>query len=407
MSLEQTRAAAQTRVGRSLLAFVPVLLCIELLDEILFGAREAAWPLIRDELQLSYTQIGLLLGVPALIGNLIEPATMILADVRAERRRTLVLAGGLGFAAATLLIGLSPGFAMLMLALVLINPASGLFVGLSQAVLMDAEPERRELNMARWALAGSLGNCIGPLVLAAAIGLSLSWRWVFAAISLLTIAALLLVWRSTFPPPVADGSDEPATLRAFVAGLRNALGALRRREVLRWLVLLELGDLTWDVMRGFLALYFVDAVGVTEGGAALAVVCWTWAGLPGDLLMLPLLRRVRGINYLRVSTTLVLLLFPAFLLAEEFYLKLALLGLLGLANAGWYAILKARLYAELPGRSGTALALSNLFGLAATCLPLVLGAFAEKFGVAAMMWLLLAGPAGLLLGLMTASAEKA
>jgi MFS transporter, FSR family, fosmidomycin resistance protein len=320
-----------------------------------------------------------------------------------------VLAGGVGFAAATLLIGLSPGFAALMLALVLLNPASGLFVGLSQAVLMDAEPERRELNMARWALAGSLGNCVGPLLLASAVGLSSGWRWVFAALSLITVAVLLLVRCLPFPAPPrgAAGADERAALRAFAAALRNALSALRRKEVLRWLLLLKLGDFTWDVMRGFLALYFVDAAGVTEGRAALAVVVWTWSGLTGDMLMLPLLRRVRGINYLRVSSTIVLMLFPAFLLAEEFSVKLGLLGLLGLANAGWYAILKARLYAELPGRSGTALALNNLFGLGATFVPPALGVFAETFGVGAMMWLLIVGPIGLVLGLLTAPAEKA
>jgi hypothetical protein len=41
---------------------VATLLAIELLDELVFGAREAAWPLIRDQLSLSYTQIGLLLS---------------------------------------------------------------------------------------------------------------------------------------------------------------------------------------------------------------------------------------------------------------------------------------------------------------------------------------------------------
>ncbi len=42
----------------------PILLLIEFLDELVFGAGEAAWPLIRDDLALSYDQIGLLLGIP-------------------------------------------------------------------------------------------------------------------------------------------------------------------------------------------------------------------------------------------------------------------------------------------------------------------------------------------------------
>ena len=47
--------------------------------------------------------------------------------------------------------------------------------------------------------------------------------------------------------------------------LRDALRAIRRREVFRWLFLLELSDLLGDVLLGFLALYFVDAVGSSRG----------------------------------------------------------------------------------------------------------------------------------------------
>jgi FSR family fosmidomycin resistance protein-like MFS transporter len=96
-----------------------------------------------------------------------------------------------------------------------------------------------------------------------------------------------------------------------------------------------------------------------------------------------------------------MLLFPALLLAEGFATKLVLLGLLGLANAGWYAVLKAKLYEELPGRSGTVLAVANIYGLAGGLVPLALGAFAERYGLAPMMWLLAAGPVALLVGLLT------
>jgi FSR family fosmidomycin resistance protein-like MFS transporter len=406
MSLEKRLSAvAPARVRRSLASFVLVLLGIEFLDEVVYGVREAAWPLVRDELRLSYVQVGLILSLPNIFGNLVEPAYGILADV--WRRRVLILAGGIGFTAATLLTGLSFSFAALLAATLLFNPAAGLFVNLSQASLMDAEPERREQNMARWALAGSLGNCVGPIVVAGAVAFALSWRWLFVGLTVLAAAMLVAAWRFPFPAPAREEEEETArparpTAMAFVEGAREALRALRRREVLRWLVLLQVGDFTADTLRGFLALYFVDVMGTDEAGAALAIAIWTWAGLPSDFLMLSLLERVRGISYLRVSTTFVLILFPAFLLAETYATKVLLLGLLGVANAGWYAILKARLYAEMPGRSGTALTLSNLFGFVGDFVPLALGAFAQMYGLGTMMWLLALGPAVLLAGLLTA-----
>ena len=69
-----------------------------------------------------------------------------------------------------------------------------------------------------------------------------------------------------------------------------------------------------------------------------------------------------------------------------------ILGVLGLINAGWYSILKARLFDELPSRSGTAIAVSNVGNLVGALIPYGVGVFAARFGLGAAMWLLLAGP---------------
>ena len=179
----------------------------------------------------------------------------------------------------------------------------------------------------------------------------------------------------------------------------EALRALRRAEVLRWLVLLEFSNLMLDVLLGYLALYFVDVVGVTPAQAGGAVAVWTGVGLLGDFLLIPLLERVRGLSYLRVSVVAELVLFPAFLLAGGWWAKLVLAGLLGLFNSGWYSILQAGLYSAMPGRSGTTLAVTNVSGLVAALIPLGLGLAAEQFGLGNAMWLLLLGPIVLLIGL--------
>src|SRR5437588_2184293 len=102
-SAQNTVRAPRTREGarRALFSFVLTLLLVEFLDEVVFGVREAAWPLMRDDLRLTYTQVGVILSVPPFVGNLVEPSFGILSDV--WRRRALVLAGGVAFAAASLL----------------------------------------------------------------------------------------------------------------------------------------------------------------------------------------------------------------------------------------------------------------------------------------------------------------
>ena len=383
---------AQPRRWARLAVFPLTLLVIEFLDEFVFGAREAAWPLIRSDLGLDYVQIGVLLGVPGVVANVIEPAFGILGDT--GRRRGLILEGGLAFAAALVGLTVAPTFAALLIAFIVLYPASGAFVSLSQATLMDLDPTRHDHNMARWTLAGSVGVVVGPLALGAAAWAGLGWRGLFAGLAALTVVILIFTARQRFPPAHPDAAET-----TFRAGVEGAIRALRRRDVLRWLTLLEFGDLMLDILLGFLALYFVDVVHVSEAEAGVAVAVWTGVGLLGDALLIPLLERVSGVRYLRFSAAVVLVLFPLFLLVPGFWPKLALVGLLGLFNAGWYAILQARLYAAIPGQSGTVTTLANLFGLVGSLVPLALGLLAEQFGLGWALWALLAAPIALLIGL--------
>ena len=360
---------------------------------------------MRDELGLSYLQIGILLGLPTILSGVFEPLLGIMADSR--RRRFLIIAGGVLFGFSLVLTAASPSFPVLLVSFIVFYPASGAFVSLSQAELMDREPSRRDQNMARWSFAGSTGAAIGPLALAAAAAVGGGWRGLYLALGAMTLVIVLLVVRRAFPPRGQPGrgnkaafeesaEDPPLGLRE---GVRLALKALKRGEVVRWLVLLEIANLMLDVLFGFLALYFVEVVGVTVQQAALGVTVWTVSEIVGDLLLIPLLEKVEGLGYLRVSAAAAAVLFPFFLLAGPLAAKLVLIGLVGLLRAGWYAILQARLYAVLPGQSGIALAVSTLAGLGGGLIPLGLGALAETAGLHAAMWVLLAAPLALLIGL--------
>ena len=385
-------AQGRSRALRSTAVFTLTLLAIEFLDEFVFGAREAAWPLIRTDLGLSYAQVGLLLGLPSLVSSLVEPFLGILGDV--WRRRVLILGGGIVFALALLLTALSQDFLVLLISFIILYPASGAFVSLSQATLMDTDPARHEQSMARWTFAGSLGVVAGPVALGAAAMLNLGWRGLFLAFAGLTLIPLGVAYRFRF----AIGQRK-STKTGFKAGMVDALRALRRGEVLRWLTLLQFSDLMLDVLLGFLALYLVDVAGTTPAQAGAAVAVWTGLGLLGNLLLIPLLERVRGLRYLRLSAVVELVLFPAFLLAPGFWAKLVLLGLLGFFNTGWYSILKAQLYSAMPGQSGTVMTVGNIFGLVGALVPLGLGLVAERFDLMATMWLLLLGPMALLVGI--------
>ena len=322
-----------------------------------------------------------MLSAPALGANLVEIPIGLLAD--SPRRRRLVLAGGVLFTAALVAVSLAPAFGFLLAALALLYPASGAFVALSQADLMDADTTRREQNMARWNLAGSLGALAGPGLLIAAVLAAGGWRGAYAAMAVTAAIALGALALTAASPQSAIA--QAAGLRAAV---RAALRSLARGDVLRNLLLLEISDLMLDVLTGYLALYFVDVLGEPAWVGALVVAVRIASGLAGDVATVHILERVAGLAYVRAT----LIAYPLFLVLPGVGAKIVVLAVVSLLTSGWYPVLQARLYQSLPGQSGAQLAIGNVFRIAATPIPLLIGLAAARYGLGGALWVFAVGP---------------
>jgi len=382
-------------------------LAVEFVDELFDGTKSGALPLIKHGLSLSYVQIGLLSAVPLIAGSLLELSVGVIGGTGARRQR-FILAGGLVFIASVLAAGLAPVFAALLVALTIFFPASGTFVSLSQAALIESASDRQAQRMARWTLAGSAGAVAGPLLVAAVLAAGGSWRLAFIACA----ACSVLAWLAVAATGRTDGAGEsvaarsdsdiatartdhgtPADNDSGWPGWRLAIGIVRRSGALRWLLLLEASDLLLDVLTTFLALYLVEAAHAGPLGAALGVGVRLGTGLAGDLVLIQLLERFESRRVLRASVWLTAGLLPAFLLIGGLGAKLMLVAVLTLATAPWYPVLKAELFGSLPGRSGLAVSLSSASGLAGGLGPLAVGLLAEHFGLSWAMAALGVAPA--------------
>ena len=373
-----------------------IYLLIEYLDELVFGVGEVALPLIRDDLTLSYTQIGLLLSLPGIIAALIEPFIGILGDV--WRRRVLIITGGILFTLSLFMTSASTSFVFLLTSAILFFPSSGAFVSLSQASLMDSAPSRHEQNMARWTFAGSLGVLSGPLLLGLFVYFGLGWRGTYAALASLSTLCLFAALR--YLPRDHIASPSLPSLRLLFEGFRAAFGSLQRGEVWRWLLLLEFADLMGDVLFSYLALYFVDVAQATEAQAGAAVTVWLAIGMVSDLLFIPFIDRQKdSLRYIRFTAFSEILAFAAFLLAPGFLPKFFVVILVNLLNTGWYPILQGRLYSSLPGQSASLMAIGSVTAPLAKFFPFLIGLLADRFGLQTAMWILILGPMALLLGL--------
>ncbi|MGE5465044.1 MAG: MFS transporter [Syntrophothermus sp.] len=373
-----------------------IYLIIEFLDELVFGVGEVALPLLRDDLSLTYTQIGLLLSLPGILAVLVEPFIGILGDV--WKRRILILTGGILFTLSLFMTSISNSFFLLLASFILFFPSSGAFVSLSQASLMDSAPSRHEQNMARWTFAGSLGVLTGPLLLGLLVYIGLGWRGTYAALALFSALCVLAALR--FLPPDALSAPTFPSFGSVFNGFRAALLALKRGEVWRWLLLLEFADLMMDVLFSYLALYFVDVGRATETQAGFAVTLWLGMGLLTDFLFIPFMDRQKdSLKYLRTTALLEMIAFAIFLLVPGFLPKLVAVILVNLLNTGWYPVLQGRLYSSLPGQSASIMALGSVTAPLAKLFPFLIGFAADQFGLQTAMWILILGPIALLFGL--------
>jgi FSR family fosmidomycin resistance protein-like MFS transporter len=254
--------------------------------------------------------------------------------------------------------------------------------------------------MARWDLAGALGAVAGPLLLTVVLASGGGWR-----LGYLVLAGLAgLVWFAAYlrgPAAAAvsaTGAPKPAEAeQPWRERILQIARALRDWRTLRWLLLIEVGDLLVDVFTGFLALYLVDVAHMTPAVAALAIAIRLGAALAGDAALIVILDRVCDLTVLRASAVAAALLYPTFLLVPGPPAKLVVLAALSAATAPWYPIVQARLYGSLPGRSSVAVTLSSAAGLAGGLGPLAVGLVAGAFGLSWALAGLVAVPVAMLL----------
>ena len=301
-----------------------------------------------------------------------------------------MLGGGVFFVLSLAAVAFAPSFAVLLGAFVAFYPASGAFVSLTQAELMDAWPDRQAQVMARWDLAGWTGAVAGPLLVTAVLAIGGGWRGGYLALA--GFAALAWVGSCLRHPvgpspagaPGAGSGDTEATGGAdgWAARAREVAAALRDWGTVRWLALIEVANLLVDVLTGFLALYLVDVAHMTPAVAALGIAIRLGAGLAGDAALVVVLERVGDLAVLRISALAAALLYPGFLLVPGVVAKLAVLAALSAATAPWYPLMQARLYGSLPGRSPVAVTLGSAAGLAGGFGPLAVGLIAQGFGLA-------------------------
>ncbi len=381
-----TRESAQ-RTG---VWFVIVLYAVEFLDELIYGLHGAVLPYLRTDLALSYTQIGLLFTIPALVAIFIEPVIGLLGDTR--HRRAMVLGGIIATVISLLLVAAGQTYLIILAAFIVMASASGAYVNLAQATLIDLNPDRAEQTMTRWVLLGSMGAVVAPLVATAVFYLGYGWRGLYLGLAGTAGLYVAMLLRQKFDAHA--GADEESAAPGKLWEM--LLEGFRNSELIRWVLITELADLMLDKLIEVTGLYFHDVVGVSLAAASGAVAWATTIGLIATILLVPVIERVSGLKLLRASAFIVFVAYVAFLLTPVVWVKYALIGLISLCTACWFPVLRAKSFQAMTGQSGVVTAVSSIANLSSLFVPTVLGGLADTFGLKWAMWLLVLGPIALI-----------
>jgi predicted MFS family arabinose efflux permease len=249
---------------RARFVFILFLVCFfNLADRTVFSVLA---PLIRVDLALSDTQIGLLQGLAfaLLYGGLGIPVGWL-----AERySRVGIIAVATAFwSAATALSGVAGNFWQMLLARVGVGTGEAGFTAPTSSLIADHFPrERRASAMSLVMLGLPLGAMMGAL-LAGVIAERWGWRAVFYAFGVPGLLVALTVWLGLSEPPrgLADGVAQrrpPAPLRAVFSHLWSV-------PSLRWIVIgASICSIGIQGVAQFMVLYFVRSFQLPISSAA-------------------------------------------------------------------------------------------------------------------------------------------
>lgn len=219
-------------------------------------------PMIRTDLGLSYTKIGVLASAFAITSGISQLPSGWLADRFGVR--LMVVLGVSGVATAGLLLSFSPSYTVLLIFIVLAALLGGGYHPASAvAISTSVSPKYRGQALGLHVIGGSSCFWIVPL-LAAPIAVAWGWRSAYIALSIpiIILGAVLyiLLRRRT---QIMANKHQVAKSEAAVEKARIAW-----RKLLPFFILSVGTGMIIQSVGAYLSLYAVDRVGVSEATAA-------------------------------------------------------------------------------------------------------------------------------------------
>lgn len=343
-----------------------------------FGALEP----VRRDLDLTYTQGAALLALYPGVG-VVGGVFGVLAD--RHSRRAIAAGGAFGYAAGLILFAAGGHFATLVVAVTLMGVAGDALIRATDVALVDVAGDRLELAVARGTLLATVGDLMGPALLAACLATGVGWRGAFgvAGAGMAAYGALLAVQPLPGPARHADGrSPGPDGVATGTRLADDVLAVVRDPRTLRLGLLSALVDVFDEPFIAFAIAYLTSSRGHPPSVAILAA----GLGLAGGLVAAAWASRAdRPPPAPRPVAALLVAGVGAMVAAPHPVVAAGAAACVGAAvNLAWIS-LETRILGLRPGQAGTTSAVVSAIGQVAVGVTFAAGVLADGGGLGSVM----------------------
>jgi len=163
-----------------------------LLNDLLQAVIPAAYPILKDTYDLSFTQIGLITLSYQMAASLLQPFVGFYTDKHPKPYSQII--GMVFTTAGIILLAYAATFAIILLSVILVGVGSSIFHPESSRVSFLASGGRRGLAQSIFQIGGNTGTAIGPLLIAWIV-VPHGQRYIvyFAAIAILAMIVLFQI----------------------------------------------------------------------------------------------------------------------------------------------------------------------------------------------------------------------
>ncbi len=349
-------------------------------------------PIIGRELDLTYSQIGLVMTCQYLAGAIANVPGGILVDTVGRKGVLMALSlFWVGF--PYLLMGFSRGYVMLLACVALVGFGNSLWHPTAIPTLARSYPARKGLVLSIHGMGGNVGDALAPLVIGSLLAV-LTWRQVVVinVIPGLVMSLVLLAMLGTLRigSKARQGAGEEARVQSLADYFRGVPALFRNRSLVLLTASSAFRSMTQNALLTFLPVYLAYEMGYSPLWVGAGMFALQAAGFAATPIAGHLSDRMgrRTIMITSMGMTAVVLLFMA--LAGKSTAFIVFIAVLGFFLYAIRPVLQAWLLESTPKNMGGT-SIGILFGaqsLGASVSPFVGGLIADRYGLIATFWFL-------------------